>query len=73
MVSPELRGDLIMSVNEIRELTAEEMECVTGGMSPVALFPLIRSMYWALAEAAGVLCVQDETGNGTTVGNCDTF
>jgi hypothetical protein len=57
----------------IRRLTAEEMKDVTGGLTPVALFPLIMSAFWSFAEAAGDLCVQDETGNGTTVGNCDTF
>jgi hypothetical protein len=58
----------MQETSEIRELTAEEMECVTGGLTPVFLFPVLTSIFWTFAD-----CVQDETGNGTTVGNCDTF
>ena len=58
----------MQDTSEIRELTAEELEGVTGALTPVFLFPIIESVFWSLAE-----CVQDETGNGTTVGNCYTF
>jgi hypothetical protein len=57
----------------IRELTAEEMEGVTGGLTMLPLWPLMSSMYLALAEAAGTLCDQDPFGNGTTIGDCATW
>jgi hypothetical protein len=56
----------------IGELTVEEMEGVTGGFTPAFLFPVISSMYTSLVLSFGG-CVEDETGNGTTIGNCDTF
>jgi hypothetical protein len=48
---------------EIRELTAEEKEAVTGG-----LFSFITRLW--NSQPVELECVQDPLGHGTTIGNC---
>jgi hypothetical protein len=39
----------VQETSEIRDLTVDELEGVTGGLTPAFLFPLINSVFWSLA------------------------
>jgi hypothetical protein len=53
----------VQATTEIRELSVEQAEAVTGGWLPA----IFRTFYYSTSDLD---CVQDPLGQGTTVGNC---